>query len=262
MNTKPEKETVLNIPVEDALTQALSFLQKSNNPDDLKLSDIKKAVACIENGAKQDENLLPEVEEILTEDLSEDSDLTNEVIPESAEIPTIPELEIPEIEMPENPTEEDISNIFQEIQDDNDELANIDDIKNSQVSTYRNVLPVDTEYVKEMNATIEQSLYAYRELLTMGLNAATGKGVADIAQASNAFLKLAYDARNSKLKHRMDLRKLEIEERKLKIQEVKAFKDASVADDVGVVEEEKVSGIKFTPSMREELIKNNLPPKS
>ena len=111
-----------------------------------------------------------------------------------------------------------------------------------------------------MNDTIKQSLYAYRELFDLGINASSGKGVADIANASNAFLKLAYDARNSKLKHRMDLHKLEIEDRKLRLQELKAFKEGSVAspDSEGFIEAQTEMGIKMTPSLREQMLKENM----
>lgn len=60
MKEKPENETSLKLPTADALSQALSYLQKANTPDELKLSDIKKAVSCIEEGEKEEDELLPE----------------------------------------------------------------------------------------------------------------------------------------------------------------------------------------------------------
>lgn len=238
MITKPEKETTLQLPTSDALAQALSFLQNVNSVDDVKMSDIKKAVECIENGEKEEENLLPED---TNEESGEENKTTEEILEE-------------ELANDDNP---DITTLFQEIKDEERE---IEEIEEGEITTYKNNLPRDTEYEKEMNDTIKQSLYAYRELFDLGINASSGKGVADIANASNAFLKLAYDARNSKLKHRMDLHKLEIEDRKLRLQELKAFKEGNVVspDGDGFIEAQTDAGIKMTPSLREQLLKENM----
>ena len=134
MITKPEKETTLQLPTSDALAQALSFLQNVNSVDDVKMSDIKKAVECIENGEKEEENLLPEVNEE-----SGDETETNEQLEE-------------ELANDENP---DITTLFQEIKNDEAEL---EEIENTEITTYKNNLPRDTEYEKEMNDTIKQSL--------------------------------------------------------------------------------------------------------
>ena len=237
MIKKPEKETTLQLPTSDALSQALSFLQNANSPEDIKMSDIKKAVECIENGEKEEENLLPEntIEENKEEIVEEEKEFDKE------------------FEKEEDP---DISQLFQEIKNDEKEL---EEIENGEITTYKNNLPRDTKYEKEMNDTINQSLYAYRELFDLGINASSGKGVADIANAANAFLKLAYDARNSKLKYRMDLHKLELEDRKLKLQELKAFKEANAIppSEDGFTETQTEIGIKMTPSLREQLLKEN-----
>ena len=235
MITKPEKETSLNLPTSDALAQALSFLQNANSPEEIKIPDIKKAVECIENGEKEEDNLLPET----TSETDSETDTEPDIIVE--------EFNKTDTEKP------DINELLQETVDEDSEL------ENTEITTYKNNLPRDTEYEKEMNDTIKQSLYAYRELFDLGINASSGKGVADIANASNAFLKLAYDARNSKLKHRMDLHKLEIEDRKLRLQELKAFKEGNVVSpsDEGFMETQTEMGIKMTPSLREQLLKEN-----
>lgn len=118
-------------------------------------------------------------------------------------------------------------------------------------------MPEDTAYIREMNDTIEKAIYAHRQLFEMGTNASSGMSMAEIANASQSFLKLAHEARISKFKHKLDLHKAMMEERKLKLAELKAFKEAGTVPLEDITTEETVQGIKMTPSAREQLLKEN-----
>lgn len=255
MKTKPKIEETLQLPTDDALEQALSYLQNSFSANEVSLKDIKKAVECIDKGEKEPENLLPELNKNLDEN-SNDSDNTDieDIINESNHLKE----EKSEI------TEQDIATLLSEINEDNSN-NNIDDKfqeKNIEITTVN--LPSDSDFDKSMNDTISKSIHAYTQLFDLAINASSGKAVADIANASHAFLRLAFDARQAKLKNRLDIQKTILDERKVKLQEIKAFKDANYSssnEDIST-STKNINGIKMTPSLREQLINENLPNKN
>jgi len=226
MNEKITKITEIHLPSQDSLEQALSYISNVSNMDEIKPSELKKAMECINNGETESENIL----------------MDNETV---------------QLITGTNPinNEPDISELFSEQPDSETE----DYLNEQELTVYKSNLPADADYVKEMDDTIEKSLYAHRELFGLAANASTGVAVAEISNASASFLKLAQDARQAKFKHRLDLHKASIEERKMKLAELKAFKDLGSAPSEDGFSSETISGIKVNPSLREQLLKDNKP---
>lgn len=256
MKTKPKLEESLHLPSDDALEQALTFLQNSSTIEEVKLKDIRKAVKCIEeDNNKEEENLLPE---------NISSDLEEEEKPSPLD-------KIPEEEDSDN--EDEIESISDNDKEDKnselkDILSNISSEANNELAELKEEehqysklnLPSDRDFNKSMDDTIEKSLYAFRELFDYAVNASSGQAVAEIASASQSFLKLAFDARQAKLKHKLDIHKANIDERKVRLQEAKVFTDLKAnIDDTSITSNETTTGIKMTPSLREQLLKENAP---
>ncbi len=254
MKTKPKLEESLHLPSDDALEQALTFLQNSSTIEEVKLKDIRKAVKCIEeDNNKEEENLLPEN---ISSDLEEEKPSPLDKIPEE-----------------DSDNEEDIESISDNDKEDKnselkDILSNISSEANNELAELKEEehqysklnLPSDRDFNKSMDDTIEKSLYAFRELFDYAVNASSGQAVAEIASASQSFLKLAFDARQAKLKHKLDIHKANIDERKIRLQEAKVFTDLKAnIDDTSITSNETTTGIKMTPSLREQLLKENAP---
>ena len=256
MKTKPKLEESLHLPSDDALEQALTFLQNSSTIEEVKLKDIRKAVKCIEeDDNKEEENLLPEN---ISSDLEEEK--------KSSPLDKIPE------EEDSDDDNDDIESISDNDEDKNSELkdilSNISSEANNELAELKEEehqysklnLPSDRDFNKSMDDTIEKSLYAFRELFDYAVNASSGQAVAEIASASQSFLKLAFDARQAKLKHKLDIHKANIDERKVRLQEAKVFTDLKAnIDDTSITSNETTTGIKMTPSLREQLLKENAP---
>ena len=237
MKTKPKLEESLHLPSDDALEQALTFLQNSSTIEEVKLKDIRKAVKCIEeDDNKEEENLLPE---------NISSDLEEEKKPSPLD-------KIPEEEDSDNEDDIEFNSDDDDKEDKNPELKDIlsnisseannelEELKEEEHQYSKLNLPSDRDFNKSMDDTIEKSLYAFRELFDYAVNASSGQAVAEIASASQSFLKLAFDARQAKLKHKLDIHKANI-------------------DDTSITSNETTTGIKMTPSLREQLLKENAP---
>lgn len=257
MKTKPKLEESLHLPSDDALEQALTFLQNSSTIEEVKLKDIRKAVKCIEeDNNKEEENLLPE---------NISSDLEEEKKPSPLD-------KVPEEEDSDNEDDIEFNSDDDDKEDKNPELKDIlsnisseannelEELKEEEHQYSKLNLPSDRDFNKSMDDTIEKSLYAFRELFDYAVNASSGQAVAEIASASQSFLKLAFDARQAKLKHKLDIHKANIDERKVRLQEAKVFTDLKAnIDDTSITSNETTTGIKMTPSLREQLLKENAP---
>lgn len=256
MKTKPKLEESLHLPSDDALEQALTFLQNSSTIEEVKLKDIRKAVKCIEeDDNKEEENLLPEN---ISSDLEEEkkSSPLDKILEEYSDDDN-DDIEFNSDDDKENKNS-DLKDILSNISSEaNNELR---ELKEEEHQYSKLNLPSDRDFNKSMDDTIEKSLYAFRELFDYAVNASSGQAVAEIASASQSFLKLAFDARQAKLKHKLDIHKANIDERKIRLQEAKVFTDLKAnIDDTSITSNETTTGIKMTPSLREQLLKENAP---